>query len=120
MKASELKKYEKLLQERRRTLLGLASQMESEALRDGKQDFSVDHMADAGSDSYEQDFTLGLIESEHEEVREIMEALDRIREGQFGTCEGCKSAIAKPRLQAIPHARLCIECKRIEEEGLEA
>lgn len=116
MKPSELKKYEKILLERRKSLIGRVSQMESHALRDGQQDFSVDHMADAGSDSYDQDFTLGLIESEQEEVREIMSALERIKEGSYGTCETCTEEISKARLEAIPHARLCIECKRLEEE----
>jgi RNA polymerase-binding protein DksA len=115
MKPSELKKYEKILQERRRDLLGRVSQLENSALRDNRQDFSVDHMADAGSDSYDQDFTLGLMEAEQQEVRDIMAAIERIQEGTFGVCETCGQPLAKPRLEAIPYARLCVECKTKEE-----
>ena len=48
----------------------------------------------------------------------IDEALKRVESGSFGTCEGCEKTIKAARLNAIPHARLCIDCKRKEEEGL--
>ena len=74
------------------------------------------HLADLGTDNYEQDFTLGLIESEEEEIREIDQAIDRIQEGSFGICENCESHIPIERLKAIPHSRLCIKCQTQYEQ----
>ncbi len=70
------------------------------------------HMADAGSDNFEQEFTLGLLENEEELLSEIDQALARITAGRFGTCEECGSAISKERLKAIPYTRHCIACAR--------
>jgi RNA polymerase-binding protein DksA len=113
----ELKKYREILHEKRAELLGVVQQMEDEAMRAGSDEVSVDHMADHGSDSFEQDQTIGLIERESAAVRAIDLALKRIDEGTYGLCEECEAKIKKPRLKAIPSARLCLECKMAEEEG---
>ena len=75
------------------------------------------HMADVGTDNFEHEFTLGLIENEEEELREIDAALERIEETSYGVCETCEKPIPKGRLKVIPYARLCIDCKRDEENG---
>lgn len=75
------------------------------------------HMADVGTDNFEHEFNLGLIENEEEELREVDEALDRIEKGLYGQCELCQKPIPRSRLKIIPYARLCIECKRGEENG---
>jgi len=64
---------------------------------------------------FRHEFTLGLIENEEEELREIDAALERLEKGTFGTCERCKEAIPRSRLKIIPTPKLCIECKRGEE-----
>ena len=116
MNASELKKFKKILLEKKKILIGNVTKMEDEALKGAGQDFSVDHMADYGSDNYEQQFTLSLIESEEEQLREIDAALERIDEKTFGDCERCETTIGVERLMAIPYARLCIQCKKEEEQ----
>jgi DnaK suppressor protein len=88
---------------------------EREALKSTGQDFSVDHMADYGSDNYEQEFTLGLLENDVETLRDINDALARIDEGTFGLCEECGEPIARARIKALPYARMCVECKMKEE-----
>lgn len=118
---SELETYRGWLLDRRNALSGNVTKMEDEALRRSRQDATGDlssmpiHMADMGSDTFEQDFTLGLIENEEAELGAIEEALERIEEGTFGVCEECLKSIPKERLKAIPHAALCLECKRKEE-----
>ncbi|MCI0587969.1 MAG: TraR/DksA family transcriptional regulator [Planctomycetes bacterium] len=112
---SEIKAFRALLLEQREALSGNIRAMEGEALKSSEQDFSVDHMADHGSDNFEQDFTLGLIESEEERVREIHEALERITAGTYGDCEACAKPIAKKRLAAVPWTRHCIDCQRAAE-----
>ena len=72
------------------------------------------HMADLGT--YEREFTLGLLENEVQTLEEIAAALGRIEQGTFGHCEGCRKAIPKDRLHALPYARYCVECAR----GLQA
>ncbi|MBI1310029.1 TraR/DksA family transcriptional regulator [bacterium] len=81
------------------------------------------HMAELGSENYEQDFALDLIRNEQETLGEIAAALGRIEAGTYGQCEGCleegttgrKSLIPKTRLNAIPWARNCVECERKRE-----
>jgi RNA polymerase-binding transcription factor DksA len=68
------------------------------------------HMADLGT--HEREFTLGLLENEEQTLGEIAAALGRIDEGTFGHCEGCREAIPKNRLHALPYARYCVECAR--------
>jgi RNA polymerase-binding transcription factor DksA len=72
------------------------------------------HMADLSS--YERELTLGLLENEEQTLEEIAAALRRIEQGTFGHCEGCRTAIPKDRLHALPYARYCVECAR----GLQA
>lgn len=73
------------------------------------------HMADVGSDVFEHDLNLNLVESEVNELQAIEEALERIEKGTFGLCENCRRPIPPARLKAMPHARLCISCKQREE-----
>jgi DnaK suppressor protein len=118
---TELDAFRHWLLERRGNLAGNVTKMEDEALRRSRQDASGDlssmpiHMADMGSDTFEQDFTLGLIENEELELGAIEEALERIDEGTFGVCEECSKHIPKERMKALPHAALCLECKKKEE-----
>jgi DnaK suppressor protein len=116
----ELKEFRDMLLSRRKLLLGDVSTMENEALKkggDGELSTLPLHMADQGTDNFEQDITLGLMENESDELQEIQEALERIKDGSFGLCEGCKKSIPKARLKAIPYTRYCVECKRKEENA---
>jgi DnaK suppressor protein len=75
------------------------------------------HMADLGTDNYDQEFTLGLIENEQSTLELINEALRRMEKGTYGLCAECDEPISKPRLQAIPYAKHCITCARKLEGG---
>lgn len=70
------------------------------------------HMADLGTDNFEQEFTLSLLHNEEQLLDEIAAALERINQGTFGQCEECQGDIPKPRLQAVPYARYCVDCAR--------
>jgi RNA polymerase-binding transcription factor DksA len=76
------------------------------------------HMADVGSDTFEMENTLGLMDSERKLLKEIDDALDRIENGTYGICEGAGGTIAKARLKAIPWARYCVKCASLSEKGL--
>ena len=71
------------------------------------------HMADLGT--YEREFTLGLLENEERTLEEVAAALGRIEQGTFGHCEGCRNAIPRDRLRALPYARYCVECARMSQ-----
>ncbi|MEZ6088806.1 MAG: TraR/DksA C4-type zinc finger protein [Pirellulaceae bacterium] len=68
------------------------------------------HPADAGSDTYEQEFDLLLMENDEETLSQVEAALERFRQGQYGTCVSCGKRIRKLRLEAIPFTPHCIDC----------
>jgi DnaK suppressor protein len=68
------------------------------------------HMADIGSDAWEQENTLSLMAAEEGTLELVEEALERIEEGAYGICTECGSRIPKARLNAIPYAPFCIRC----------
>jgi len=123
-KAGDLEKYQRVLLKLQARLRGDLDQMTDQALKRGgnaEAGGSVSHMpihiADLGSDNFDQEFTLGLIENEQVTLDEIQSALDRVSDGSYGRCEGCQKPIAKARLQALPYTRYCIDCARREEGG---
>ncbi len=69
------------------------------------------HQADAGSDAYDRDFALSLLSQEQDALYEIEEALKRIEQGNYGTCEMSGKPIAHARLEALPFARYTVECQ---------
>jgi RNA polymerase-binding transcription factor DksA len=105
---------------KRRELVGDMSSMEREALRSGSgSNLSTlpMHMADMGTDNFEQEFTLGLVEKDRNLLREINHALSKIQNGTYGICEGTGLPIAKARLEAAPWARYGIEYARQREKN---
>ncbi|MBN2595071.1 MAG: TraR/DksA C4-type zinc finger protein [Sedimentisphaerales bacterium] len=121
---AEAKHFKELLLEKRREILRNVSEFEDEALKKSRLDASGDlssmpiHMADLGTDNYEQEFALGLMDSERKLLREIDLALGRIENKTYGICEGTGKPISKARLEAQPWARYCVEYARLLEQGL--
>ena len=68
------------------------------------------HMADLGTDNFEQELTLDLLGSEKDVLDQIEAALERIEEGHYGRCEECGRKIAQARLEAMPYVALCVRC----------
>jgi len=76
------------------------------------------HMADAGTDTFDRDFALGMLSSEQDALYEIDEALNRIRDGTYGKCELTGKPIEAARLEAIPWTRFSAAAeKQLEREG---
>jgi len=120
LNARDLEHFRELLLDKRRELVGDMSQMEREALRSASGTNLSNlplHMADMGTDNYEQEFTLGLVEKERVLLREINQALAKIQDGTYGICEGTGKPISKARLEAQPWARHSIEYARQREGG---
>jgi DnaK suppressor protein len=110
----ELTHYRDLLLLKRRELVGDLDAMETQALRSGGGNLShmPIHMADIGTDTYDQDFMLGLAETERRQLREIDEALQRIEDRTYGVCQLTGEQIPKTRLDAKPWAKYTVEAAR--------
>jgi DnaK suppressor protein len=123
LKNDEIDSFRHTLENLRARLRGDLDQMTDEALRRNMQSASGNlsnvplHMADVGTENYDQEFTLGLIQNEQGTLELVNEALDRLEQGKFGSCVECGDGISKSRLQAIPYTRHCIDCARIMENG---
>lgn len=116
----QLDEYRAQLLRKRSELLGDLNAMEKQALQStgGTLSHMPIHMADIGTDTYDQDFILGLAETERQGLREIDEALQRIEARTYGICQMTGKPIPKARLDAKPWAKYTIEAAREIERGL--
>ena len=73
------------------------------------------HPANAGSETYEMEKNLGLLENLRGQLAMTDAALARLDQGSYGVCTNCGRPIDPDRLEALPHAALCIDCKRLQE-----
>jgi len=118
--SEQLQEFRELLLEKRAELAGDVERLTAEARKENgfnEQSTMPIHMADLGTDNWEQDFTLGLIVNEQNLVREIDEALERIEKKTYGMCLATQKRITIARLRAKPWAKYCIEYERAREEG---
>ena len=115
--SAELKDYHERLLMKRKTLISMLNGLEDEALRSpgGNLSNMPVHMADSGSDVYEQEFNLGMAETERELLKEIDAALLRVGSKTYGVCQMTGKPITKARLDAKPWAKYSIEAERISE-----
>jgi DnaK suppressor protein len=77
-------------------------------------------VVDFALDAAQDELTSALAEVESRELASIEKALERMREGNYGSCEACACDIPMARLQALPYATLCIRCQReVEKQGID-
>ena len=120
MKKTDMLAYREKLHAIRARMRGDVTAMAEVALRksglEGSDSNSMPiHMAELGSDNFEQEFTLGLMEAEEDTLTRIESALERIQDGSYGRCVQCDGAIPKMRLNAIPYTPVCIKCAELQE-----
>lgn len=111
----DLDSFREILTQLRREVSGDITDLEADAFSTDGDRLSVDNPADIGSESFAQEFSLELLQRDEATLQEIDEALDRVKAGTFGLCESCAEPIPKARLNAVPHARFCVECQRKNE-----
>jgi len=70
------------------------------------------HPGDLGTDSYQEEMTLGLLEAEEQLIEEVNAALERVDHGSFGRCQSCRGEIPRKRLKVLPYTRHCVACAR--------
>jgi len=119
MNKTELNAFRRQLLALRDRLNGDVTHLADEAFRksDGESGGNLSHMpihmADLGTDNFEQENTLSLLANEEQILAEISAALDRIDKGAYGRCEECQGAILpKARLKELPYTRYCVDCAR--------
>ena len=108
-----LQKMREVLVERR---VALRKAIEGDFSMLRKLDRSGGDVADCALETSYSELSSKLAEAETREVKSIDNALRLMDEGLYGKCEGCKSNIPMARLQAVPYATLCIDCKRLAED----
>jgi DnaK suppressor protein len=124
MSAVDTEHFRELLQDKRRAVVEALDYLHKEnpgSLEDETGELvsgSADqHMADTATETVDREIDYTLEESDGRLLTAIDEALARIEAGTYGVCVNCGAQIAPERLEAMPWATLCIECKRKEERG---
>lgn len=114
MSAADLEKFRAMLIELQRRLKGDVEMMSVEALggvdSDSGDNRAPIHPAEAGTHSFEQEFTLNLLSNDGDRLERIEAALERIASGEYGSCEECGGRIPKARLEVIPDTPYCVKC----------
>jgi DnaK suppressor protein len=117
-------RFRELLVEKRQAVVEALDYLHKEnpgSLEDGSGELvsgSADqHMADTATDTVDREIDYTLEASDGRLLAAIDSALTRIEDGTYGTCVNCGAQIASERLEAMPWATLCIDCKRKEERG---
>lgn len=114
----KFRRYFKLLIDLRNHLTGQIDTHAEETLKRSSKDDAGDlssygqHMADAGTDTFDRDFALSLVSSEQEALSEVEAAIGRIKDGTYGICEITQKPIARERLLAVPFTRYSAEAQK--------
>ena len=123
MTKEELKFFRNLILEKRSQAAAGLEEIErvarDEAARESTEDRSAYslHMADRGTDAMEREKSLLFAQREGDYLELLNEAIDRIENGTFGICRVCGGQVGRARLEAVPTATQCIECKSRQATG---
>jgi RNA polymerase-binding transcription factor DksA len=115
--------YRRRLTGLRARLAGDLSQLADEALRkdggpaSGNLSNTPLHLADLGTDAFEEEMTLGLLENQERVLEQTRAALARLDAGTYGRCEECGREIDRERLNTLPYTPHCIDCARRLQSG---
>lgn len=117
---NQIEEFRRILLQKRAEVLDDVTEMEHQALSGGSGSLSSfpQHLADQGSDEYDQSLSLGLAASQRKLLAEIDAALDRIQNGTYGVCERLGHAISLARLEATPWARYSLDGANLQDSYL--
>ena len=108
----ELEQFRGMLVKLRERITGQITSLADDSLK-----YIDDSSSEDRTDDFDREFALNLVSTEHDALFDIDDALRRIAEGSYGTCNSCGAAIEKVRLQALPFARMCVRCQSEVERG---
>jgi len=121
MDQKDLQYFRELILRKREELLRQIEAIRENTIGEGRDDTIPEqsgytyHMADVGTDTMEKEKAFYFASREGNLLWHLDQALMRIEKGEYGICVSCGKPISRERLEAVPHARLCIECKSKEE-----
>ncbi len=121
MDQETLNYFKKLILQKREEILRQLERLEEQGLNTSSREATGEHssyslhMADQGTDTMSQEQQYLLASREQNYLYHLEQALERIEKGEYGICVRCGKEIGRERLEAVPHVRLCIECKAKEE-----
>ena len=123
MSAVDTEHFRGILEEERQRVMDAINYLHEEtpgSLEDETEEIvgnSDNHLGDTASATLDREIDYSLEENSEQVLRAIDGALRRIDEGTFGVCETCGQAISEERLEAIPYATQCIDCRRKGERA---
>lgn len=118
----DLKQYRELLLKLKERISDDIRHISEDTLKKSQKEAAGDisgytlHMADVATDAYDREFSLGLASNDRDAIIQINDALKRIDEGKFGSCQKCSKPIAKTRLKALPFTSFCLKCQQAQEK----
>jgi DnaK suppressor protein len=114
MRKERLAHFRKKLEEKHRQLVEEVGKTVLYAK--GPEDDAIKDLGDQASSAYNREFLFELGNGDRRLLKEVVSALQKLDQGNFGACERCGEPIADKRLEALPFARYCIDCQRVVEE----
>ena len=123
MSAVDTKRFRAIMEEERQRVMDAISYLHEEtpgSLEDETEEIvgnSDNHLGDTATATLDREIDYSLEENYESVLRSIDAALQRIEDGTFGICETCGQPISEERLEAIPYATQCIDCRRKGERG---
>jgi len=121
MKMAELERFQKRLEAEEQGLLEELKEIAGAKSRGIEAEVVMemsgydDHPADMASETFEKEKEQAMLESVHDSLARVRNALAKIKRGTYGKCDSCGKPISLPRLRALPHAALCVECQQKRE-----
>lgn len=115
LKGSKIEKFRQRLLAKRTELLSGVHGAKVRSLEHSNDE--IQDIADQASSAYTKEFLLSIGDTERRMLRQVDQALSKIREDRYGLCEACNETISEKRLEALPFARLCIACQEEEERA---
>ena len=122
MNKTDLEYFKGLIVSKKEELLSELGYLENSSMSATAKDQSGDlssysyHMADQGTDTMDREMAFSLASREGRYLHHLNEALERIEKGTYGICRSCGKEISRTRLEAVPNATQCINCKNAEEK----
>lgn len=113
LKGTKVEKFRQRLLAKRRELLSGVQGSAVKSLESTSEE--IQDIADQASSAYTKEFLLSIGDTERRMLKQVDEALHKIRQETYGLCESCGEMISERRLEALPFARLCIACQEEEE-----
>ena len=108
--------YKKKLRDKQRELTRAYTKNRSLGME--SDDGGTQDLADKAASSYAKEFLYSLSNTERSVLEQVEEAIERIDDGEYGTCAECDQKITKKRLDAVPWARYCVPCQEQVEQGV--